>query len=83
MKPSSPRCEFTIDRLFVNRGLMRIVLFDARKGSPTYKLVNEFNRGYRGYRRTYRSCTKSAKTAIERFLEEGEQISKAMLAENR
>ncbi len=47
------------------------------------KLVNEFNRGYRGYRRTYRSCTKSAKTAIERFLEEGEQISKAMLAENR
>lgn len=47
------------------------------------KLVKEFNRGYRGYRRTYRSCTKPAKTAIERFLEEGEQISKAMLAENR
>ena len=47
------------------------------------KLVKEFNRGYRGYRRTYRTCTTSAKTAVERFLEEGEQISKAMLAENR
>ncbi|MGI9384470.1 MAG: TIGR02301 family protein [Methyloligellaceae bacterium] len=47
------------------------------------KLVKEFNKGYRGFRRTYRSCTRSAKVAIGRFLEEGEQISKAMLAEGR
>ena len=47
------------------------------------KLVNAFNRGYRGFRRTYRSCTTPAKVAIDRFLEEGAQISKAILAENR
>ena len=47
------------------------------------KLVNGFNKGYRGYRRTYRSCTKPAKTAITRFFDEGTQITKVMVKENR
>ena len=35
------------------------------------KLVNSFNDGYRGYRRTYRSCTQSATLATTRFSSEG------------
>ena len=35
------------------------------------KLVNSFNDGYRGYRRTYRTCTQSATLATTRFSSEG------------
>jgi dTDP-4-dehydrorhamnose 3,5-epimerase len=37
--------EHGIDRLFVNEGQMRIVLFDAREGSPTFGLTNEIIAG--------------------------------------
>ena len=42
------------------------------------KLVNSFNDGYRGYRRTYRTCTSSATVAITRFSVEGSQIATAL-----
>ena len=42
------------------------------------KLVNSFNDGYRGYRRTYRTCTSSATLAITRFSVEGAQIAVAL-----
>ena len=42
------------------------------------KLVNSFNDGYRGYRRTYRTCTSSATLAITRFSSEGAQIAAAL-----
>ena len=35
------------------------------------KLTRSFNNGYRGYSRTYQSCTPTAQTAINRFLETG------------
>jgi dTDP-4-dehydrorhamnose 3,5-epimerase len=35
----------TTDRLFVSSGLIRIVLFDARDGSPTTGRVNEYRFG--------------------------------------
>ena len=40
------------------------------------KLKKSFNRGYRGYRRTYRNCNKSAALLIDRFMREA-----ALLAE--
>ena len=45
------------------------------------KLVNAFNDGYRGYRRTYRTCTQSATLATNRFGTEGATIA-AALAQN-
>ena len=45
------------------------------------KLVNAFNDGYRGYRRTYRTCTQSATLATNRFSTEGATIA-AALAQN-
>ncbi len=47
------------------------------------KLVKGFNKGYRGYRRTYRSCTEPAKIAIDRFMEEGAALSDLILKENQ
>lgn len=35
----------TIDRIFVNQGTMKIVLYDARTDSPTYGQINEFRFG--------------------------------------
>lgn len=37
--------EVTTDRLFVGDGILRIVLYDARAGSPTFGLINEFRLG--------------------------------------
>jgi uncharacterized protein (TIGR02301 family) len=45
------------------------------------KLVNAFNHGYRGYRRSYRTCTQSATLATNRFSTEGATIA-AQLAQN-
>jgi uncharacterized protein (TIGR02301 family) len=42
------------------------------------KLVNAFNDGYRGYRRTYRSCTQSATLATARFSTEGATIAASL-----
>jgi uncharacterized protein (TIGR02301 family) len=44
------------------------------------KLVNSFNDGYRGYRRTYRTCTSSATLAVTRFSTEGAQIAAVLAA---
>ncbi len=43
------------------------------------RLVRRFNRGYRGYQRTYHSCTRSATLAISRFLKEGVYLSQAII----
>ncbi|HEX5932099.1 MAG TPA: TIGR02301 family protein [Methyloceanibacter sp.] len=42
------------------------------------KLVNAFNDGYRGYRRSYRTCTQSATLATNRFSTEGASIAAAL-----
>lgn len=46
------------------------------------KLVKSFNKGYRGFRRTYRSCNKSAKVAIGRFMDEGTQLAGVLVKQN-
>ena len=55
-----------------------IVKFEGTTAVRRAKLVNSFNDGYRGYRRTYRSCTESASLAIARFTEEGAEIAAAL-----
>jgi len=47
------------------------------------RLVDAFNKGYRGYARTYRTCTKPALVAIDRFLEQGASLTDAMMQGNR
>jgi uncharacterized protein (TIGR02301 family) len=55
-----------------------IVKYEGTTAVRRAKLVNSFNDGYRGYRRTYRSCTESASLANARFTEEGAEIAAAL-----
>jgi uncharacterized protein (TIGR02301 family) len=45
-------------------------------------MVRSFNDSYRNYRRTYKRCTQSAKTAADRFLQEGARITDKIAREN-
>jgi len=47
------------------------------------KLVDSFNRGYRDYSRTYRTCTQPALVAIQRFMDQAAAISDGMLANDK
>lgn len=40
------------------------------------RLAGSYNRGYRGYESTYRTCTPHARLVITRFLEEGGRIAR-------
>jgi len=40
------------------------------------RLAGAYNRGYRGYALTYRTCTPSATEATNRYLKEGETLSR-------
>ncbi|KUO58819.1 MAG: hypothetical protein APF80_14775 [Alphaproteobacteria bacterium BRH_c36] len=46
------------------------------------RLTRSFNEGYRSYSRTYKICTASAKTAVERFLTEGTGIAEELIKQN-
>jgi len=52
--------------------------------TPTGKrhdaMVQSFNRGYLGFRQSYRTCTPAAKVVIRRYLEEGAQIARDITA---
>ena len=60
-------------------------LVEAESTTPLrrVKLVTSFNKGYRGYRRTYRNCTKSAKLAVDRSIKEGAEISATIVSINK
>jgi len=49
-------------------------------GDRRSKMIASFNRGYRGYQQTYRSCTPAADLVIRRYLEEGSKIAREMTA---
>ena len=49
-------------------------------GDRRAKMIASFNRGYRGYQQTYRSCTPAADVVIRRYLEEGSKIAREMTA---
>jgi uncharacterized protein (TIGR02301 family) len=57
-------------------------LIDAESldGERKRKIVASFNRGYRVFQQTYRTCTPSADIAIRRYLDEGARIARDITA---
>jgi uncharacterized protein (TIGR02301 family) len=53
---------------------------EAPNGDRRRKIVTRFNRGYRGFQQTYRTCTPSADIAIRRYLDEGAKIAREITA---
>ncbi|NND49223.1 MAG: TIGR02301 family protein [Rhizobiales bacterium] len=55
--------------------MLEMLEAEAPPGQFRARLIAAFNNGFRGYRRTYSSCTASAKTAENRFLTEGSELA--------
>lgn len=53
---------------------------EAQGGDRRNRLVANFNRGYRGFQQTYRTCTPAASVAVRRYLDEGAKISREITA---
>lgn len=53
---------------------------EAPSGERRERLIASFNRGYRGFQQTYRTCTPAADFAIKRYLDEGAKISRDITA---
>ena len=57
-------------------------LIDAETptGARHDQMIASFNRGYRGFQQSYRTCTPAAGIAIRRYLEEGAKIARDITA---
>ena len=53
---------------------------EAPSGDRRNRMIASFNRGYRGFQQTYRTCTPAADLAIRRYLEEGSRIAREVTA---
>jgi uncharacterized protein (TIGR02301 family) len=53
---------------------------EAPGGERRARLIAGFNRGYRGFQQTYRTCTPAAELVIRRYLEEGSRIARDVTA---
>jgi uncharacterized protein (TIGR02301 family) len=53
---------------------------EAPKGYRHNRLVANFNRGFRSFQQTYRTCTPAATVAVRRYLDEGAKISREITA---
>jgi uncharacterized protein (TIGR02301 family) len=53
---------------------------EAPSGARHDQMIASFNRGYRGFQQSYRSCTPAADTVIRRYLEEGAKLARDITA---
>jgi uncharacterized protein (TIGR02301 family) len=53
---------------------------EAPSGDRKARMTAAFNRGYRGFQQSYRSCTPAADLVIRRYLEEGSKIAREVTA---
>jgi uncharacterized protein (TIGR02301 family) len=60
--------------------MQSIVDAEAPSGERRVRMIASFNRGYRGYQQSYRTCTPAAELVIRRYLEEGSKIAREMTA---
>ena len=53
---------------------------EAPAGDRRTRMVASFNRGFRVFQQTYRTCTPAAELVIRRYLEEGSKIAREVTA---
>ena len=53
---------------------------EAPSGDRRARMVASFNRGYRVFQQSYRTCTPAAELVIRRYLEEGSRIARDVTA---
>jgi uncharacterized protein (TIGR02301 family) len=57
-----------------------LIKAEAPTGERRARMIAAFNRGYRGFQQTYRSCTPAADLVIRRYLAEGSKIAREVTA---
>jgi len=60
--------------------MQAIIDAEVPSGERRARMIASFNRGYRGYQQSYRTCTPAAEVVIRRYLEEGSKIAREMTA---
>jgi uncharacterized protein (TIGR02301 family) len=60
--------------------MQALIEAETSAGERRGRIVASFNRGYRSFQQTYRTCTPAADFAIRRYLEEGAKISREITA---
>jgi uncharacterized protein (TIGR02301 family) len=60
--------------------MQAIIDAEAPTGDRRARMIANFNRGYRGFQQSYRTCTPAADLVIRRYLEEGSKIAREMTA---
>ena len=60
--------------------MQALVDAEAPNGDRRTKMVASFNRGYRVFQQSYRTCTPAADLVIRRYLDEGSKIAREVTA---
>jgi uncharacterized protein (TIGR02301 family) len=60
--------------------IQALIEAEAPSGDRRARMVASFNRGYRVFQQTYRTCTPAADLVIRRYLEEGSKIARDVTA---
>ena len=60
--------------------MQALIEAETSAGERRAQIVASFNRGYRSFQQSYRTCTPAANLAIRRYLEEGAKISREITA---
>jgi uncharacterized protein (TIGR02301 family) len=60
--------------------LQALIDAESPNGERKARMVAAFNRGYRGFQQSYRTCTPAADLVIRRYLEEGSKIAREVTA---
>jgi len=60
--------------------MQALVDAEAPSGERRTRMITSFNRGYRGFQQTYRTCTPAADLVIRRYLDEGARIARELTA---
>ena len=60
--------------------VLALIEAEAPAGERRARMIASFNRGYRGFQQSYRTCTPAADFAIRRYLEEGAKIARDITA---
>src|SRR5271155_1132100 len=60
--------------------MQAIIDAEAPSGPRRTQMIAHFNRGYRTFQQSYRTCTPAADLAVRRYLEEGSKIAREVTA---
>ncbi len=60
--------------------MQALVDAEAPSGDRRTRMVASFNRGFRNFQQSYRTCTPAANLVIRRYLDEGSKIAREVTA---